>query len=1361
MKRCHPIGFRLAVLVYGLLLQCPIVTYAETSAATKPSILGVAGKLQEIGKYPYLKKGYSATQLPDGRILLVGVDRVGGRLGTETTKILRERRKRGVIGQYLKDPLLWNPKRSAWKKLSPPPECKNQPFLHTATLLPNGQTLFAGGLCDEAKLATDASPHAPYHPMSLWDSATERWQSAPSLVTPRIFHTATLLPDTSVLIVGGESDPSLETEEEPVLDSVERFTKGKVEVAASLTFARAKHTATLLLNSSLLVVGGVDRAGKAIASVEQWDTIKNEWQSMAPLKIARYGHSATLLDHGRVMVAGGVNTEGEAINAVEIFDPSQNTWSDAQPLLVPLHGHAATRLSNGDVLVMGGLTLNSASNLLAMSWDEAAAQWHPAGDRAPSSSDTQSHAVSLFPKPDGTALVFGFLSILHWSPGDRLPKGDSIYGARMYHSTTLATTGQIMLVGGRAKNIPVDWAEIYDPASGSFSYTGRINQPRYSHSAIALDNGGIVIAGGWVPTSGKRNEPTANSPEVWDPHFGRWRIIKDIRFEWRERVRLGKLRNGSVLFFASRDLTLEDEQGLPEFRAWIWNPYDGKVEHKEVSVNARTDAGIAILPNGGVLIVGGKIRTFVPAQKCPQDSRSENRAPDEEEDCRDEPSYWSAEHVQTAEIWDSESGAVIATQRPPDIHVLSQSLVLKNGDALFTDYIPANPYARTSLVPVLIWHALTGQWTSLPRLDANSMWSMTELNDGSLLTPNHILPPGETTWLPTQAIQENDRQPIELPSGRLLSLSSQAPYVTEFDKGNKKWSSATVIYSLPKWNSPPVLVALPDRRVMAIGQAGSGSDVVQTAHIWNPSSNSWTTAGQLARRYGSGSQAVLLPSGQVLHVGSFDEKTHICEVWQPGTTTWKFCNTFTLADPIRRQNPLNPYKEDLPVYAAILETIEDGRAAWTMQDEEVFVYNELDDKWSRMKAEWDKTPLAYGAPIRPKKPLVRVFDETRNQWFDASKLGERLWMAQGRDNAQANALWDAKKKEWAYVFRWKVTEMGGDAIFLSDGCAFSWSGMTIFNPHTGKVTRVSDPGISIDSNQGSIALLTNGTVVMAGMPVAGGAAGPGFFYRKIGCAGFEAKLADIAEMPSKMYVDVPISTDNRIPDVKPASYLNRLANFADTNRWVALALIGPLLLYVVIRRWAVPIFQRQNGKGAQPRDFSKPFRWSIRFIVYGVAIIICVSLLSNIMRAKRMEAAHECDNQPKNCLDAKTGILKPVPGSNGETSENSQETSIPCRFVGVWSSIRPGFVLRIKLRDNGQYIAAPNESGVGDRQGYTGFWAVQGNKMIWRHQQGNTSDADVNSIVNESDSTFTLIEMNGQRTRFEMIEATKSHICMP
>jgi hypothetical protein len=119
---------------------------------------------------------------------------------------------------------------------------------HTTTVLKSGQVLVAGG-----DNSTDPGTAEVYNPN------TNSWQKVFSnLHSPRIAHTATLLADGRILVSGG-----LPATFGPTLNTVEIFDPGTDPVNGTWTVAnpmndgRAFHTATLLPNGTVLVAGGL------------------------------------------------------------------------------------------------------------------------------------------------------------------------------------------------------------------------------------------------------------------------------------------------------------------------------------------------------------------------------------------------------------------------------------------------------------------------------------------------------------------------------------------------------------------------------------------------------------------------------------------------------------------------------------------------------------------------------------------------------------------------------------------------------------------------------------------------------------------------------------------------------------------------------------------------------------------------------------------------------------------------------------------------------------------------------------------------------------------------------------------------
>jgi hypothetical protein len=484
-------------------------------------------------------------------------------------------------------------------------------------------------------------------------------------------------------------------------------------------------------------------------------------------------------------------------------------------------------------------------------------------------------------------------------------------------------------------------------------------------------------------------------------------------------------------------------------------------------------------------------------------------------------------------------------------------------------------------------------------------------------------------------------------------------------------------------------------------------------------------------------------------------------MWQPSDNTWEWCGQFVMT-----------YRPDVPWG---LERLSDGRVVLVSSGEEAFVFDEKTIRWTRSKPEWNYEGLTYGAPIRPVNPLVRIFDDASKQWIDISDAGSRLWQSlygrrthevqidgktverfEGRA-APPSLLWDPRKEHWAYIFI--VGTMGTHARFLADGCALSWRPFTVFDPSTGKVQALPEPVTGIASRQGAMAVLADGTVVIAGVPDGALAPGAGFFRRKASCAGFEVLPGDAALMPAVLYKEAAAAAASASPVAEPAasvSWHTRVLGMASEFRWILLAIFAPFAIYVLLRRVILPPLRTASNRvlpqkvtATLTRTLPKPFAWGTRIVVYGIAGAVLLILLVPYLRFKAATTADACEENAAACIDRSTGILK------------GAGSKLPCAYIGDWSSRRKGGpMFRITLKDDGTYLMVAGDSRVSGER-YTGFWAVQGENMVWRHNVAQAQALDVNRILPESDSRFALVEENGTHTQFERIQAVQSTRCTP
>lgn len=72
----------------------------------------------------------------------------------------------------------------------------------------------------------------------------------------------------------------------------------------------------------------------------------------------------------------------------------------------------------------------------------------------------------------------------------------SMKTARSFHTATLLNSGMVLLAGGYNNTGPLGSAELYNPTTGTFTSTGSLNTGRYDHTATLLNSGMVLVAGG-------------------------------------------------------------------------------------------------------------------------------------------------------------------------------------------------------------------------------------------------------------------------------------------------------------------------------------------------------------------------------------------------------------------------------------------------------------------------------------------------------------------------------------------------------------------------------------------------------------------------------------------------------------------------------------------------------------------------------------------------------------------------------------------------------------------------------------------------------------------------------------------------
>lgn len=280
--------------------------------------------------------GHTATRLQNGEVLMTGG------FSFDSSACLVDETSPGLASAELYDP--------ANGSFLPTGSMTEVRGGHTATLLKSGKVLVAGG-------GTVGGGDPQFGNGSItaevYDPLTSVFTSTGNMTTGRVGQTATLLADGKVLIVGG-----LASAADPVA-TAELYdpTTGVFTLTGSMSAGRAGHTATLLQDGRVLVTGGfTDQTLVASDTAEIYDpSTKSFLATTTPMVVARWSHTATLLPNGTVLLVGG----GSVV--AEIYDPSAGSFSPSAVTEFDRSGHSATLLNNGKVIVIGGGLFEPAS----------------------------------------------------------------------------------------------------------------------------------------------------------------------------------------------------------------------------------------------------------------------------------------------------------------------------------------------------------------------------------------------------------------------------------------------------------------------------------------------------------------------------------------------------------------------------------------------------------------------------------------------------------------------------------------------------------------------------------------------------------------------------------------------------------------------------------------------------------------------------------------------------------------------------------------------------------------------------------------------------------------------------------------
>jgi hypothetical protein len=327
-------------------------------------------------------------------------------------------------------------------------------------------------------------------------------------------------------------------------------------------------------------------------------TAPGVFRPVGSMTTARAGATATVLKDGRVLVVGGNgNGEGGPLTSAELYDPASCTFSSTGSMPAP-RVTALTLLDGGDVLFAGGFDGSAGSLASALLYDPSTGSFTQTGSMT--IARTGASATRL---QDGRVLIAGGQSDLQgdakllataelYDPATRtFSATGSMLTAQQISATVLLANGKVLVVsGGQGLNDSPATAELYDPASGAFSPTGSM-VAGWATSATALQDGRVLVLGivrnlpigvwpVWLP-----------SAESYDPKTGAFTAVGSP-----------SLLNGSPFLLGNGKVLI-----LGDNSAQLYDPGTGTSAPTRLMATIGVDPTVSLLRDGRVLLAGGRV----------------------------------------------------------------------------------------------------------------------------------------------------------------------------------------------------------------------------------------------------------------------------------------------------------------------------------------------------------------------------------------------------------------------------------------------------------------------------------------------------------------------------------------------------------------------------------------------------------------------------------------------------------------------------------------------------------------------------------------------------------------------------------
>ena len=427
----------------------------------------------------------------------------------------------------------------------------------------------------------------------------------------------------------------------------------------------------------------------------------------------------------------------------------------------------------------------------------------------------------------------------------------SLITARTNHTATLLPNGNVLVAGGYNGSIFLTSAEVYDPASGSWTATGNLNTARGSHTATLLPNGKVLVAGG------NNASGILTSAELYDPASGSWTATGTLNTA-RDLHTATFLPNGKVLVAGGTNGSAYLTS------AELYDPASGSWTATGSLNTARGSHTATLLPNGKVLVAGGSNGSSA---------------------------------LTSAELYDPASGSWTATGNLNTARDLHTATLLPNGKVL----VAGGVIGSSALTSAELYDPASGNWTATGSLNTarfahtatllpnGKVLVAGGLNSSGILTSAELYDQGSGSWTATGSLntKRDSHTATLLPNGKVLvaggynggALTSAELY----DPASGSW---TITGSLNTARTEPTATLLPNGKVLVAGGDNGSGAALTSAELYDPASGSWTATGSLnTARYLH--TTTLLPNGKVLVAGGFNSSALFsAELYDPASGSW-------------------------------------------------------------------------------------------------------------------------------------------------------------------------------------------------------------------------------------------------------------------------------------------------------------------------------------------------------------------------------------------------------------------------------------------------------------------------------------------